>query len=79
MDYSSQEWPRVIRMRPAEGQSTDLNVPIQFFHLGALLAGLPVEPSRDTFWAATIYSGVFAVVMNFSSWQLPTSSAGAHC
>ena len=39
-------------------------IPIQFFHLGALLAGLSVEPSRDTFWAATIYSGVFSVVMN---------------
>ena len=39
-------------------------IPIQFFHLGARLAGLPIEPSSDTFWAATIYSGVFAVVMN---------------
>jgi adenylate cyclase len=39
-------------------------IPIQFFHLGARLAGLPVEPSIDTFWAATIYSGAFAVVMN---------------
>src|SRR5882757_6702472 len=39
-------------------------IPIQFFHLGALLAGLSIEPSGDTFWAATIYSGVFAVVMN---------------
>ncbi|MHB8270126.1 adenylate/guanylate cyclase domain-containing protein [Bradyrhizobium sp.] len=39
-------------------------IPIQFFHLGALLAGLSVEPSRDTFWSATIYSGVFSVVMN---------------
>jgi adenylate cyclase len=39
-------------------------IPIQFFHLGAFLAGLSVEPSRDTFWAATIYSGVFSVVMN---------------
>jgi adenylate cyclase len=39
-------------------------IPIQFFHLGALFAGLSVEPSRDTFWSATIYSGVFSVVMN---------------
>jgi len=39
-------------------------IPIQFFHLGALLAGQPIEPSRDTFWAATIYSGVFSVGMN---------------
>jgi adenylate cyclase len=39
-------------------------IPIQFFHLGALLAGLPIEPSGETFWAATIYSGIFAVVMN---------------
>src|SRR6195952_5771536 len=39
-------------------------IPIQYFHLGALLAGQSIEPSHDTFWAATIYSGVFAVVMN---------------
>jgi adenylate cyclase len=39
-------------------------IPIQFFHLGALLIGQHVEPSRDTFWAATIYSGIFSVVMN---------------
>ncbi|WP_375413647.1 adenylate/guanylate cyclase domain-containing protein [uncultured Bradyrhizobium sp.] len=39
-------------------------IPIQFFHLGAVLAGLPVEPSIDTFWAATIYSGVLAVAIN---------------
>jgi adenylate cyclase len=39
-------------------------IPIQFFHLGALLAGQPIEPSRDTFWAATIYSGVFSVIIN---------------
>jgi adenylate cyclase len=39
-------------------------IPIQFFHLGALLLGLHVEPSRDTFWVATIYSGIFSLVMN---------------
>jgi adenylate cyclase len=39
-------------------------IPIQYFHLGARLAGLPIEPPNDTFWAATIYSGAFAVVMN---------------
>jgi adenylate cyclase len=39
-------------------------IPIQYFHLGALLAGLPIEPPNDTFWAATIYSGALAVVMN---------------
>src|SRR6195952_3071221 len=39
-------------------------IPIQFFHLGALLVAQPIEPSLDTFWAATIYSGVLAVVMN---------------
>jgi adenylate cyclase len=39
-------------------------IPIQFFHLGAFLAGQSIEPSRDTFWAATIYSGIFSVVMN---------------
>jgi adenylate cyclase len=39
-------------------------IPIQFFHLGALLVGLHVEPSRDTFWAATIYSAIVSVVMN---------------
>jgi adenylate cyclase len=39
-------------------------IPIQYFHLGALLAGLPIEPPNDTFWAATIYSGAFAVVVN---------------
>jgi adenylate cyclase len=39
-------------------------IPIQFFHLGALLVGQHVEPSRDTFWAATVYSGIFSVVMN---------------
>jgi adenylate cyclase len=41
-------------------------IPIQFFHLGALLLGLHVEPSRDTFWAATIYSSIFSVVMNLA-------------
>jgi adenylate cyclase len=39
-------------------------IPIQFFHLGALLAGQSIEPSRDSFWAATIYSGIFAVAIN---------------
>jgi adenylate cyclase len=41
-------------------------IPTQFFHLGALLLGLHVEPSRDTFWAATIYSGIFSVAMNLA-------------
>jgi adenylate cyclase len=41
-------------------------IPIQFFHVGALLAGLPIESSDDTFWTATIYSGVFSVVMNLA-------------
>jgi adenylate cyclase len=39
-------------------------IPIQFFHLGALLVGQHVVPSRDTFWAATIYSGLFSVIVN---------------
>jgi adenylate cyclase len=37
---------------------------IQWFQLGELIAGLPLEMSRRTFWFGFIYSAVLSVVMN---------------
>ena len=37
---------------------------IQWFQLGEIIAGLPLEMSRRTFWLGFIYSAVLSVVMN---------------
>ena len=39
-------------------------VPIQFFQLGDVIAGTPVDPSHRSFWIAIIYSVVFLVLVN---------------
>jgi adenylate cyclase len=39
-------------------------VPIQFFQLGDVIAGTPVDPSHKNFWAASIYSVAFLVLAN---------------
>ncbi len=39
-------------------------VPIQFFQLGDMIAGTPVDPSHKTFWIAIVYSVVFLVLVN---------------
>jgi adenylate cyclase len=39
-------------------------VPIQFFQLGDVIAGTPVDPSHKNFWAAIIYSVAFLVLAN---------------
>jgi adenylate cyclase len=39
-------------------------VPIQFFQLGDLIAGTPVDPSHKNFWIASIYSVGFLVLAN---------------
>ena len=41
-------------------------IPIQYFELGSVLTGQPLDPSRRDFWAATIYSAVFSVLMNLA-------------
>jgi adenylate cyclase len=41
-------------------------LPIQYFELGSLLMGQPLDPSRQNFWSATIFSGVFSVLMNLA-------------
>jgi len=38
-------------------------IPVQYFDLGVLIAGLTPNPSQDT-WAPIIFSGVFAVALN---------------
>lgn len=39
-------------------------VPIQFFQLGDVIAGTPVDPSHKNFWIAIIYSVAFLVLAN---------------
>lgn len=39
-------------------------IPIQYYEWGAVLLGLPVEPTHASFWSATVYSGAFALMMN---------------
>jgi adenylate cyclase len=39
-------------------------VPIQFFQLGDLIAGTPVDPSHRNFWIASIYSVGFLFLAN---------------
>jgi adenylate cyclase len=39
-------------------------VPIQFFQLGDVIVGAPVDPSHRNFWVAIIYSVVFLVLVN---------------
>ncbi|TXJ25684.1 MAG: adenylate/guanylate cyclase domain-containing protein [Afipia sp.] len=38
-------------------------IPVQYFDLGVLIAGLTPDPNQDT-WAPIIFSGVFAIVLN---------------
>jgi adenylate cyclase len=39
-------------------------VPIQFFQLGDVIAGAPVDPSHKSFWIAIIFSVAFLVLAN---------------
>jgi adenylate cyclase len=39
-------------------------IPIQFFRVGELLSGQPVDWSPESFWSATIYSAVFSILAN---------------
>jgi adenylate cyclase len=39
-------------------------IPIQYFEWGAVLAGIPVDSDRGSFWSATIYSAAMSVGMN---------------
>ncbi|MBB5046019.1 adenylate cyclase [Rhodopseudomonas rhenobacensis] len=39
-------------------------IPIQYYEIGAVLAGVPVDDDRASFWSATIYSGLFSIAMN---------------
>lgn len=41
-------------------------IPIQYYELGSLMFGRPLDTSRQDFWSATIYSGVFSVLMNLA-------------
>src|SRR6201987_82153 len=39
-------------------------VPILYFQLGDIIAGVPPDPSHKTFWVSTIYSVVCVVLAN---------------
>ena len=39
-------------------------VPIQFFQLGDVIAGAPVNTSHRTFWTAVVYSVAFLILVN---------------
>lgn len=41
-------------------------IPIQYFELGSVLMGQPLDTSLQDFWAATIYSAVFSVLLNLA-------------
>jgi adenylate cyclase len=39
-------------------------IPIQYFEWGSMLAGVPMEPDRSSFWTATIYSAAISIAIN---------------